>query len=118
MGIIFSVNDSTIVLDEAEQKIIDDFFDKWQYPKALMNVTYNVYLGYGDLMMMVNTTERWVYKGSVTTPPCATSVYWNVLRTIYPIKQSVLDRFKSKLDERNPGLSKLGNWREIQPLTT
>jgi hypothetical protein len=37
-------------------------------------------------MMMVDTRNRWVYKGSVTTPPCATMVYWNVLTTVYPIK--------------------------------
>jgi carbonic anhydrase len=37
-------------------------------------------------MMMVDMDDRWVYRGSVTTPPCTTQVYWNVLRTIYPIK--------------------------------
>ena len=115
MGIIFSVNDSTIVLDEADQKVVDDFFDGLLF-SSYGNVTVSN-LGYGDLMMMVNTKDRWVYKGSVTTPPCATSVYWNVLRTIYPVKQSTLDNFKRQLD-RNPGLEKLGNWREIQPLTT
>jgi carbonic anhydrase len=35
---------------------------------------------YGDLMMMVDMTNRWVYKGSVTTPPCARFVYWNVVK--------------------------------------
>lgn len=49
---------------------------------------------YGDLLMMVNTDDRWIYKGSVTTPPCAQSVYWNVLRTVYPIKKEHLDLFK------------------------
>lgn len=41
--------------------------------------------------------NRWTYRGSVTTPPCAQNVYWNVLRTIYPIKQSVLDNFQRQL---------------------
>jgi hypothetical protein len=66
-------------------------------------------------MMMVNTKDRYVYKGSVTTPPCATSVYWNVLTTIYPIKAEVLTNFKKQL-ARVPGLDKTGNWREIQKL--
>jgi len=37
---------------------------------------------YGDLLSALDTHRRWVYTGSVTTPPCATKVYWNVLRTI------------------------------------
>ena len=48
---------------------------------------------YGELMMMVNSKKRWVYKGSVTTPPCAQSVYWNVLKTIYPIKSKHLYQY-------------------------
>ena len=41
---------------------------------------------FGDLMMMIDTNNRWVYKGSMTTPPCDTFVYWNVIRRIFPIK--------------------------------
>lgn len=37
-------------------------------------------------MEMVDSKNRWIYLGSVTTPPWAKDVYWNVLRTIYPIK--------------------------------
>jgi len=50
---------------------------------------------YGKLMMMVDYTNRWVYKGSVTTPPCAKYVFWNVLSTVYPISQKHLDLFKA-----------------------
>jgi len=64
--------------------------------------------------MMVNMQDRWTYRGSVTTPPCATAVYWNVLRTVYPIKAAHLAGFKKQL-ARSPGLAKYGNWREIQP---
>jgi hypothetical protein len=28
-------------------------------------------VSYGELMMMVDFENRWTYKGSVTTPPCA-----------------------------------------------
>jgi len=50
-------------------------------------------INYGELIMMVDTNNRWVYKGSVTTPPCAQTVYWNVVRTVYPIKQKHLDYY-------------------------
>jgi len=49
---------------------------------------------YGDLMMMVDADNRYVYSGSVTTPPCAKSVYWNVLSTVYPISEYHLELFK------------------------
>lgn len=76
---------------------------------------------YGDLMNIVDTENRWVYKGSVTTPPCAEIVYWNVVRKIYPVKQKHLDLFKKQLQRGNNlltgyDLEKLGNWRVTQPI--
>lgn len=38
-----------------------------------------------DIMNILNFDERWVYRGSGTTPPCAEGVYTNVLRTVYPL---------------------------------
>jgi hypothetical protein len=70
---------------------------------------------YGKLLNMVDMQNRWVYRGSVTTPPCATSVYWNVLRTVYPLKQKYLDQFKKQLN-RKEDLLQTGNFRVIQKL--
>lgn len=114
MGIMFSVDKSTVTLTKEEQFIVDAFFDslKWTETSSDPKVAE---VPYGDLMMMVNTRDRYVYSGSVTTPPCATKVYWNVLTTIYPLKQSVLDQFKKQM-ARTPGLEKTGNWRLIQKL--
>ena len=68
---------------------------------------------------MVDKNNRWVYQGSVTTPPCAQKVYWNVLRTVYPIKQKHVDLFKAQLTRGEEGrLVDFGNWRVIQPVTT
>jgi len=72
-------------------------------------------VSYGEIMMMFDMNNRWTYKGSVTTPPCAQNVFWNVLTTVYPIKQKHLDQFKKIL--AIDGLLTTGNWREIQPLT-
>ena len=60
--------------------------------------------------------DRYTYRGSVTTPPCMESVYWNVMKTVYPIKQRHLDQFKAQLN-RKKGLLKTGNWRIILPET-
>merc|ERR1719272_1841410 len=68
--------------------------------------------------MFVDMQNRWTYRGSVTTPPCATAVYWNVLTTIYPIKEKHLNQFFAQLarnTSQKPSLSNTGNWRLIMP---
>jgi len=66
-------------------------------------------------MNLVDFSNRWVYKGSVTTPPCAEYVYWNVLSTIYPISKEHLDLFRAQLARAaDVKLDETGNWREIQ----
>lgn len=119
MGIIFDSRPEKVTakLSDPEVAIIDMFFDtmKWtDVDTAEPVVDYNAY---GALMEMVDFRNRWVYKGSVTTPPCARLVYWNVISTIYPIKQKHLTAFKAKLDEKVPGLgTTTGNWRKINDI--
>lgn len=77
---------------------------------------------YADLLMMVDTNNRWIYKGSVTTPPCAVDVYWNELRTIYPVSQKHVDQFVAQLKEAkgydgDQTLDVLGNRRVTMPIT-
>ena len=114
MGLMFSVNDYTREMESWEQEIIDRFFasmswetvgeiekdaegndvkvkdadgnDTDELKMAKKNTVEVAEVPYGDLMMMVDMDNRYTYKGSVTTPPCAQNVYWNVLRTVYPIK--------------------------------
>ena len=70
---------------------------------------------YGNLMELVDFNNRWAYKGSLTTPPCTSFVYWNVLSTVYPIKAEHLEQFKTLLAKGEDGeLADLGNWRETQ----
>jgi carbonic anhydrase len=83
VGIIFDVNNYSKNVSERQVEIIDDFFEKLGFNKR-NHVA--IYINYGELIDALDTENRWVYKGSVTTPPCATTVYWNVLRTVYPIK--------------------------------
>ena len=95
VGIMFSVEDYTAEVTVAEQKVIDTFFDslKWSDTTVNENGEHIVdadMIIYGDLMKLVDSDNRWIYKGSVTTPPCGRFVYWNVLSTIYPIKKKHL----------------------------
>ena len=69
----------------------------------------------GDLLNIVDGRNRYIYQGSLTTPPCTTNVYWNVLETVYPIKEEHLALFQAQLD-RTVGLKDSGNWREIQEI--
>lgn len=84
MGIIFDVNDYTAKVSDWEQEVIDKFFNSLKWTDG-GDPTVDM-VSYGELMMMVDMSERWVYKGSVTTPPCDTFVYWNVVRKIYPLR--------------------------------
>lgn len=83
MGIIFSVDKYTADLSFAEEEVIDNFFSSLKWSDTGSPIVDMV--TYGSLMEMVDSNNRWIYKGSVTTPPCATFVYWNVLSTIYPV---------------------------------
>jgi len=106
----------------AEQiQIIDTFFDSILSGMSNVDISLSpTYITYGTLLQALDTSRRWVYTGSVTTPPCATKVYWNVLRTVYPIKQRHLDIFKIMLNRNDSSphndydLRKSGNWRLIQ----
>lgn len=75
-------------------------------------------------MELLDMNNRWIYQGSKTSPPCETLVYWNVLSTVYPIKQEHLTLFKNdQLSRANnaaadlPGftadLTTVGNYREV-----
>jgi carbonic anhydrase len=94
MGIMFSVNNPTPGISAGEIAIIDEFFESLHWPEVSKTPLAEK-VPYGKLMMMFDMKNRWTYKGSVTTPPCAQNVYWNVLRTIYPIKQKYVDQFKA-----------------------
>jgi len=71
-------------------------------------------------MSMIDTDNRFIYIGSETKPPCSQKVYWNVVKTVYPIKQEHLDLLKTTM-KYVEGLEKSGNNRviqEIKPSTT
>ena len=70
LGIMFSVKSYTAQLTAAERMVIDNFFDTLQWEKDGKPVISNL-IAYGDLINIIDFNNRWVYQGSVTTPPCA-----------------------------------------------
>jgi len=71
-------------------------------------------INYGELVNNLNTSYRWVYSGSVTTPPCAKAVYWNVIATVMPIKERHLKLFKDVITKKSPNyVGSTGNYRVI-----
>ena len=93
LGIMFSVNDYTANLNDEEIMIIDQFFDSFQWHETTRNHVAE-FVPYADLVNLVDFHNRWVYQGSVTTPPCAQKVFWNQISTVYPVKQRHVDAFK------------------------
>lgn len=86
----------------AEIAKIDNFFDSLNFGGPWHSKSTKIrQMAYGELFSVLDTKNRWVYKGSLTTPPCDHHVYWNVLRQVYPIKQHHLDLFRRHLEEEN-----------------
>ena len=114
MGIIFDVDEYDKSVTPEQVEIIDKFFDSLK-----LNLTEPTTgeIPFGDLMNMLDTSNRWAYKGSLTTPPCSKTVFFNILNKVYPIKQEHLDLYKQQL-EQAPDVKAKGNYRVIQPIDT
>lgn len=98
-GLIFDTQRYDQSITKEEIAIVDEFFDslKWDSldvnskgGSATLEVNLNS-VNYGQLMNLASTNNRYVYTGSLTTPPCTEKVYWNVINRIYPIKARHLE---------------------------
>lgn len=70
---------------------------------------------YREFLDTLDLSSFWRYNGSVTTPPCAESVKWTVIKEVQPIKPATLKIVK---EFYAPYQKDLGNNRAIQPLNT
>ena len=67
-------------------------------------------------MGVVNFKKRWVYHGSLTTPPCSPVVYWNVIDFIFPIREIEFKHVKEMLEKYEHHIGGLTTHRRIQPI--
>jgi len=87
LGVIFDPVHYDMSITAADISKIDKFFDSLNFGGPWHDKSKKIReMAYGELFSVLDTNNRWVYKGSLTTPPCDHHVYWNVLRQVYPIK--------------------------------
>ena len=91
VAILFSVSDYS---DGATKALFEPFFDSLVLSEENPRVQS---VALSNALSNVDWSERWAYKGSKTQPPCEQFVYWNVLKTVYPIDADDLRFFKRKL---------------------
>jgi carbonic anhydrase len=119
LGIIFDTTNYDPSVTDAQRAAIDKFFDSLMLYDHTNPESKEV--AYGELIDALDTDNRWVYKGSVTTPPCARLVYWNVLAQVYPVQPKHLLQYKDQLAKRPAAayaakyVDYSGNYREINP---
>jgi predicted secreted Zn-dependent protease len=59
-------------------------------------------------MKYVNFRERWVYRGSLTVPPCTQFIYWSVINDVFPIDQDTVTAFRNQLRKSGPKVDQGG----------
>lgn len=127
MGLIFDTQKYDPSITKAEVDIIDAFFDSLKWNELSIDASGTSvkkksleYVNYGQLMNIAKTHERFVYTGSLTTPPCTEKVFWNVINRVYPIKPRHLAQFQyliqqqGRTAESKGKMTPEGNYREIQ----
>lgn len=99
-------------IDDDKVKIIDTFFHRLMLGSD-QDAWSAASIPFGELMSLVDTENRWVYQAKQSMPPCKEKMYYNVLRTVYPIKQEHLDLIKGHISNIT-GVSQAGNFKKGQ----
>jgi carbonic anhydrase len=105
-GLIFDTVDYDPTISPEDRKIIDKFFDSLDFSNLPPTVpggdskakghslNANASVPFGDLMRIVNFANRWVYIGSLTTPPCSIGVLHQVVDRVLPISRRHLELYR------------------------
>jgi hypothetical protein len=100
LGFMFDVDDYDESVTPSEMGIINDFFDSFNMGnipedgKAKGHVLNdNASVPLGDFVNLMSNAGRWVYTGSLTTPPCTVGVYFQVYDRVLPISRKHLNLY-------------------------
>jgi carbonic anhydrase len=121
MGIIFDTDAAKHAKVNPEVvTAIDEFFDSLSLDKDV-STTNLAEVKLANLMKYADMNNRWSYKGSLTTPPCSKTVFFNVMRQVWPMKKKHLDSLHTLMKSHGNGafFAKAdGNHRVVQPVDT
>lgn len=108
------------MVDADQVAAIDAFFESLKLDTA-GKTTKLEEVKLANMMKFADLNNRWSYKGSLTTPPCSKTVYFNVMKTVWPVKQKYVDALHNLMKNHGNGafFSKAdGNHRVVQKVNT
>lgn len=134
LGFMFDVDDYDQSITPKEMKTVNEFFDSLKFEnipptgkaeKHVLNDNATVPLA--NLVGLQSGAGRWVYTGSLTTPPCTVGVFFQVYDRVLPISRKHLNMYLAQQREYSQdvvytkdgkqtasskvSLDKTGNWR-------
>lgn len=93
IGILFDTQRYDESVTDGQIELIDNFFESLKMSGLDVDTTGTPVaavalpkVDFAPLMNLISTNNRFVYTGSMTSPPCSIKVYWNVINKVYPIK--------------------------------
>lgn len=100
LGFMFDLDDYDESITTDEMSTINSFFDSFslgnipESGKAKGHVLDdNTTVPLGDFVNLMSSAGRWVYTGSLTTPPCTVGVYFQVYDRVLPISRKHLNLY-------------------------
>jgi len=94
LAIFFDSTDFDRSISESDNSTIDKFFSSLGFDiEERLELDFEPKMSipnFKEVMDVFNFDEKWIYKGSSTQPPCKQYAYWQVLRTVYPMKDKYL----------------------------
>lgn len=80
---------------EEEEEIIDSFFDSLSLGDLEKRDAFSFEVFYSTVTQLVQESNRWTYRGSLSMPPCTNNFYVQVFDRILPIKEDYLEIIKA-----------------------